>query len=59
VSKTYGDLTERLLKLQVGRSCVLNVHRPDRYLKTVRKYAPESDWRVEHMDGGKVVTRVR
>ncbi|MFN3513397.1 MAG: hypothetical protein ACK41C_10150 [Phenylobacterium sp.] len=59
MSKTYGDITERLLKLPVGGSCVVNVRRPDRYLKTVRKYAPATEWRVEHLDEGKVMTRVR
>jgi hypothetical protein len=57
--KSYGDITERLLSLPVGRSCVVNVRRPDRYLMTVRKYAPDSVWRVESVDGGKVVTRIR
>ena len=59
MSKTFGDVTDRLLRLAVGRSCVVNVRRPDRYLKTVRKYAPHTEWSVESVEGGKVVTRVR
>ena len=57
--KDYGTITQRLLQLPVGRSCVVNVQRPDRYIKTVRKYAPETVWSVESVEGGKVVTRVR
>lgn len=59
MSKTFGDVTDRLLKLAVGRSCVVNVRRPDRYLKTVRKYAPDREWSVSTLDDGKVVTRLR
>lgn len=57
--KGYSDITERLLNLQVGRSCVVNVTRPDRYLSTVRKYAPDRAWSVESVDGAKVVTRLK
>jgi|KBSSwiStaDraftv2_1062776.scaffolds.fasta_scaffold2037968_2 hypothetical protein len=57
--KAYGDITERLLKLPVGRSCVVTASRPDRYIKTVRKHAPDGAWTVQSVDGGKVVTRVR
>jgi hypothetical protein len=53
-----SDITVRLLKLRVGGSCVLNVRRPDMYLKTVRKYAPHTEWRIDHLDDGKVVTRI-
>jgi hypothetical protein len=59
MSKTFGDVTDRLLRLTVGRSCVVNVRRPDRYIKTVRKYVPDSQWSVVTVDGGKIVTRVR
>lgn len=57
--KTFGDVTDRLLRLTVGRSCVVNVRRPDRYIKTARKYVPDSQWSVVTVDGGKIVTRVR
>lgn len=57
--KAYTAATGRLLKLAVGRSCVLNTSRPDRYLATARKHAPDGEWVVETRDGGKVVTRVR
>jgi hypothetical protein len=59
MSKTFGDVTDRLLRLAVGRSCVVNSRRPDRYLKTVRKYAPDSEWSVATLDEGKVITRLR
>jgi hypothetical protein len=59
MSKTFGDVTDRLLRLAVGRSCVVSVQRPDRYIKTVRKYAPDSQWSVVTVDGGKIVTRLR
>jgi hypothetical protein len=59
VPKTYGEITERLLKLAVGRSCVVSAPHPHRYIKTVRKYAPETAWSVESVEGGRVVTRVR
>lgn len=59
MAKTFGDVTDRLLKLAVGRSCVVNSRRPDRFIKTVRKYAPDSQWSVTTVDEGKVVTRVR
>ena len=56
--KPYGPVTERLLNLPVGKSCVVDVRRPDRQLATVRKYAPDRQWSVESIDGRKVVTRV-
>ena len=56
--KAPSDIAARILKLKVGGSCVINVRRPDMYLNTVRKYAPDSTWRIDHMDEGKVVTRV-
>ena len=57
--KAFGDITERLLKLPVGRSCVVTASRPDRYIKTARRHAPDTAWSVESVEGGKVVTRVR
>ena len=57
--KSYGPVTERLLGLGIGRSCVVDVRRPDRHLATVRKHAPERAWAVESIDGRKVITRVR
>lgn len=59
MSKSFGDITDRLLRLAVGRSCVVSVRRPDRYIKTVRKYAPDSQWSVATVDEGKIVTRLR
>lgn len=59
MSKAFGDVTDRLIRLRVGGSCVVNVRRPDRYIKTVRKYVPDGHWSVVTVDGGKVVTRVR
>jgi len=58
VPKPYGPVTERLLSLSVGKSCVVDVRRPDRQLATVRKYAPDRRWSVQSIDGRKVVTRV-
>lgn len=57
--KAYSHITERLLKLPVGRSCVLTVDRPRNYIRVVQKYEPGSVWQVEYVDSGKVVTRVR
>jgi hypothetical protein len=57
--KAYGDLTERLLKLPVGRSCVAVGHHPDRCIKTAKKHEPSGVWTIQTVDGGKIVTRVR
>jgi len=58
VPKSYGPVTERLLGLPIGKSCVVDVRRPDRQLATVRKHAPDRRWMVESIDGRKVVTRI-
>jgi len=57
--KAVSDLTERLLALPVGRSCVASVRRADAYIRTVRRYAPETQWRAEAIDGRWVITRLR
>ncbi len=57
--KDIEEVTARLLSLRPGQSCVVNVRRPDRQISTARKREPERDWRVQSVDGGKVVTRVR
>lgn len=59
MSKAVSDLTERLLSLPVGRSCVASVRRADAYIRTVRKHAPDTQWRVEPVDGRWVITRVQ
>ena len=59
MSKTVSDLTQRLLSLPVGRSCVASVRRADAYIRTVRRYAPETQWDVESVDGRWVITRLR
>ena len=55
--KAYDHVTERLLKLDLGRSCVVN--KPRISFKTLRKHAPDRDWRAEAVDEGLIVTRVR
>ncbi|MDP1631500.1 MAG: hypothetical protein Q8L66_08790 [Caulobacter sp.] len=57
--KAYGQITERLLGLAVGRSCVVDARRPDRHLATARKHQPDRVWSVEAVDSRKVVTRIR
>jgi hypothetical protein len=57
MAKTYGPITERLLKLRPGASCFVSLRR--RCFKTLRKYAPDHEWSVETREGGLVVTRVR
>jgi hypothetical protein len=59
MSKAVSDLTARLLSLSVGRSCVASVRRADAYIRTVRKHAPETEWRVEPVDGRWVITRLQ
>lgn len=56
--KAYGAVTERLLKLEPGRSCVVTQARRIDYA-AARKHAPEREWAAEARDGGWVVTRVR
>jgi hypothetical protein len=56
--KTYGVVTERLLKLEAGRSCVVTSQRRVDYA-AARKHAPDREWTAEARDGGWVVTRVR
>ena len=56
--KTYGTVTERLLSLAPGRSCVISTTKRIDY-SAARKHAPERDWLAESRDGGWVVTRVR
>lgn len=55
--KTYGEITERLLKLKPGGSCVVSVRRVN--MKAVRKHAPEGQWTSESVEGGLLVTRLR
>jgi hypothetical protein len=57
MAKTYGPITERLLKLRPGASCFVSLRRL--CFKTLRKYAPDHEWSVETREGGLVVTRVR
>lgn len=56
--KTYGPVTERLLQLAPGRSCVVTTQKRIDY-SAARKHAPEREWLAESRDGGWVVTRVR
>jgi hypothetical protein len=58
MSKTYGPVTERLLSLAPGRSCVVTTQKRIDY-SAARKHAPEREWLAEARDGGWVVTRVR
>jgi hypothetical protein len=55
--KSYGLVTERLLKLPLGKSCVVEVRKLD--LKAARRHAPDRQWTSESVEGGLVVTRVR
>jgi hypothetical protein len=55
--KAYGPITERLLRLKPGASCVVNKRRVD--FVTLRKHEPEGHWSSEAREGGLVVTRVR
>jgi hypothetical protein len=57
MSKSYGPVTERLLKLRPGASCFVSLRRL--CLKTLRKHAPELELAVESREGGLLVTRVR
>ena len=57
MSKTYGPVTERLLKLRPGASCFISLRRL--CFKTLRKHAPDLEWAVESREGGLLVTRVR
>ena len=57
MSRPYDDITERLLKLKPGASCM--VRKPKVYFTTLHKYAPGSEWRSEARDGGRLVTRIR
>jgi hypothetical protein len=54
-----SDLAQRLLALPVGKSLVANVRRADAYLRTVRRYAPGSEWAAESIDGRWVIRRLR
>lgn len=56
MSKNYGPVTERLLKLRPGASCFISLRRL--CLKTLRKHAPDRRWAVESREGGLMVTRV-
>jgi hypothetical protein len=56
---TITLLTERLLNLAVGKSCVANVRRADAYIRSARKHAPDRQWLSQSMDGGWVITRTR
>lgn len=55
--KVYGSITERLLSLKPGASCVVTQRRVD--YETARKHAPERDWLAESREGGWLVTRIR
>jgi hypothetical protein len=55
--KTYDHVTERLLRLRPGASCVVN--RPRISFQCLRKHDPSGHWSAESRDGGLVVTRVR
>jgi hypothetical protein len=57
MSKSYGPVTERLLKLRPGASCFVSLKRI--CFKTLRKHAPDCRWVVESREGGLVVTRVQ
>jgi hypothetical protein len=56
--KPISALTERLLSLSIGRSCVASVRRMDPYIRSVSKRIPGSRWQVEPIDGRWVVTRI-
>jgi hypothetical protein len=58
MAKTYGAVTERLLSLAPGRSCVVTTQKRIDY-SAARKHAPEREWLAESRDGGWVVTRLR
>lgn len=55
--KAYGAVTERLLKLKPGTSCVVGVPRVN--MKAARKHAPDGQWTSEVVEGGLLVTRLR
>jgi hypothetical protein len=57
MSKSYGPVTERLLRLAPGRSCFVAARRLCR--KTLQKHAPGGEWRVERREGGLLVTRIQ
>jgi hypothetical protein len=57
MSKTYGHVTERLLRLEPGRSCFVSMTRLCR--KTLQKHLPGATWRTERREGGLLVTRTR
>jgi len=54
---TVQSVTERLLKLKPGGTCVINA--PRLSYQAALKHAPERAWRAERVEGGLVVTRVR
>ena len=56
--KAYGPVTERLLKLATGHSCVVSSQKRIDY-SAARKHAPDREWSAESREGGWVVTRVR
>lgn len=55
--KAYSSMTERILALRPGASCVVSVSRLCR--KTLQKHAPERRWTTQALDGGLLVTRIR
>ena len=57
MSKLYGHVTERLLRLEPGRSCFVSVRRLCR--KTLQKHLPDAAWRTERREGGLLVTRTQ
>jgi hypothetical protein len=44
VPNTYGDVTERLLKPALGKSCVVDTQKLN--LKAARRHAPDRQWRT-------------
>ena len=55
--KLHEGLTAKLLKLPVGKSCVVGATKLN--FKAARRQAPGAAWRSETVEGGVVVTRVR
>jgi hypothetical protein len=55
--KIHAEITERILKLAPGKSCVVPVKKLD--FRPARRPVPDAQWRTESIRGGLVVTRVR
>ena len=56
MGKTDKGLTQRLLQLKPGQSCVVSNRRLD--IRPARRHAPDRDWAAERVDGRWVVRRV-